>query len=418
MRKAHGLPPRPAPPGRGAGAVRFHPAPRDAEALDTVTREARGRPYVLFAATAGLPERDIPADLVEGLAARVLERDLLPVFTGRDYARGGRREYRPRDRRCLDLVDRLSVPGTARLLEGAAGLITCHSALNLLAWRLRKPQLLLYPGAVFERHIRPRDAWAFGADYPECFHGLFGAPDILSRAGRFLDSLEPDSRPGGPETRPPGPATRARITETATPKQENATMVSLDIPPECAAIPLDETIGRLTPVHEVRYLCWLAGTAPGNWVEIGCNKGLTTRDIAAHNPRKIIYAVDWFAGDGMAEEQKGERPGPHDFCVYARRLRNVVCLHARSAEINYRALVDVGVVFIDGDHSHAAVKADTEAALEYFRDRRGGGIIVWHDYYEDAPRWVGVKPYVDSLDLPLERIRGTWLATARIRGRE
>jgi hypothetical protein len=43
-----------------------------------------------------------------------------------------------------------------------------------------------------------------------------------------------------------------------------------------------------------------------------------------------------------------------------------------------------------------------------------GGSILWHDYYESAPYWVGVKRYVDGLDLDLARVDNTWLALAQI----
>ena len=115
----------------------------------------------------------------------------------------------------------------------------------------------------------------------------------------------------------------------------------------------------------------------------------------------------------MPAQQQSERPTPDDYCVYARRLPNVVCVHEKSAELNYAALRDVRLIFIDGDHTFDAGKEDSEAALAYLQSH-GGGLIVWHDYYEGGPAWVGVKPYVDSLELEIERVEGTWLALARI----
>ena len=70
-------------------------------------------------------------------------------------------------------------------------------------------------------------------------------------------------------------------------------------------------------------------------------------------------------------------------------------------------------IFIDGDHRFEAVKADTEAALEFLQ--AGGGTLVWHDYYEGAPAWVGVKRYLDSLALEIEQVEDTWLALASVK---
>jgi len=114
------------------------------------------------------------------------------VITGRSYDRHGRSELRKwpqAEGDIIDVVDRLSVPGTCALVQASAGLVTCHSALNLLGWHLRKPQLLLYPRSAWERHIRVPDQWAFGIGYPETVHAAFEDctewPQIASLVDRF-----------------------------------------------------------------------------------------------------------------------------------------------------------------------------------------------------------------------------------------
>jgi predicted O-methyltransferase YrrM len=394
MRARHRLPRRgiPAPAGPDA-PLHFYPAPSDTPALESIA----GKRCVIFSVSAGLPGRGIPPALVEELSRGVSQSGLVPVFVGRNYQRWGRAEYRPH---CgdgcggvVDLVDRLSVPGVARAVEGAAAVVCCHSAINLLAWFMRRPQLLLYPPDVYDRHIVHRDPWSFGADFPECRHALFDDPGV----GRMLrEVLDPTYRPQEMRGRP---------------------VKTVPLPPESRAIDLDPTIPRLTAAHEVRFLCWLARRTPGNIVEIGTNKGLTSRDLARANPDRIIYAVDYFASDGaLACEQRGERPSADDFCVHARDIPNVVCVHARSATLNYAALNNVRLVFVDGDHRFDAVKADTDAALEHLRSNEGG-VIVWHDYFEQGPAWVGVKRYVDTLDLDVHHVEGTWLAMAEVPGR-
>lgn len=395
MRAQHGLPAlRSIFPVTG-DSVRFYPSVQDLETLREVTR----RKVVVFAASAGLPDRNLPERVIYGVAEQAQRRGFLPVFVGRTYARHGRTEYRPTRGEGLDLVDALSVPGVASLLQSALGLVACHSAVSMLGCLTRKPQLLLYPHSVYERHIVAHDHWAFGTDFPECRHAQFGDPNIEALAASFFDNLRGDNVQ---ESQVPAASVHGRIVQ---------------LPAESQKINVDETIPRLTSAREVKFLCWLAQGTEGNVVEIGCNKGLTTRDLALTNPTKFVYAVDYFVRRQDHDWQICERPSAEELCVYARHLRNVVVLHADSAQLNYEALVDVDLIFIDGDHTFEGVRADTECALRFLSER-GHGTVVWHDYYETGPDWVGVKRYVDSLDLEIVRVDGTWIALTRLGKRE
>ncbi len=400
MRKHHGLPLLKPPLPVSSKHVEFYPAPSDFPIIEQFC----GKPYIVFSVSAGLPDRDVPMDLTKNLVREVRVRSLLPVFVGRNFNRFGRSEYRPEGDDLIDLIDKLTVPGVASVVQGAAGVVCCHSAISILSWLLRKPQLLLYPQSAYQQHIIHRDQWAFGIDFPECWHARFDNPDIKVVAKEFFDKISEQRQ------------VFARMSLTIL-ERRNKNMKTIPLPPESQTIKIDVSIDRLTPPHEVKFLCWLAHQIKGNVVEIGCNKGLTTRDIANTNPDKIIYAVDYFGADkSMTAQQESERPLPQDFCVHTRGMQNVVCVNAKSAELNYEALRKVKLIFIDGDHSFDSVKADTEAALAHLQ-RHGGGVLVWHDYYAGAPDWVGVKQYVDSLNLEIEQVEGTWLALAKVKGK-
>jgi hypothetical protein len=390
MRAKHRLPNRSIFPITGR-PVRFYPTEADRAALPDLQPQR----VIVFAPGAGLADRNLSPQLVSNLAAVARESGFLPVFVGRSYERHGRAEYYPVAGEGVSLVDVLSVPGVAALVESADGIVACHSAISMLGWCMRKPQLLLYPQSVYERHIAARDQWTFGIDFPECRHARFDDSHLVALAYKFFSDVKGARMDGLPV-----PSVRAR-------------RKTVRLPAESQSIELDETIARLTSAQETKFLCWLAQRAEGNIVEIGCNKGLTTRDLARSNPSKIVYGVDYFVRRAGHDWQIGERPSAEDLCIYARQLRNVVVLHADSASLNYEALVDVGIVFIDGDHTLEGVRADTECALRFLK-KRGGGIIVWHDYYETAPYWVGVRPYVDSLDLDIVRVEGTWIALAQL----
>jgi hypothetical protein len=156
--------------------------------LRAVSEEAAGRPIVVFAVSGGEPHKSLPRALVDRIAADVAEAGCLPVFVGRSYERNFREELK-----CfsvgVETVDRLTVPGTARLVQQSAGVVCCHSSINMLAWMERKPVLLLYGEAAFQEFIRPRTLWALGADYAETVHGRFSEFDD-GMMGRFLMRVE------------------------------------------------------------------------------------------------------------------------------------------------------------------------------------------------------------------------------------
>jgi len=193
MRRQHGLPPY-----RGTGEVyvlkdtecqpTFYPSPGDVRGLAGGTDTGNA---IIFSTCAGLPDRDIPAPIVTHLAGMAIEAGFIPVFVGRTYERFERGE-RWRDSvppGCVNLIDRLSVPGVARLVQSCVGVVCCHSAISMLGWYLRKPQFLLYPPSVVERHFKNRDQWSFGLSFQECFHECFTEPSWETQADGFFDYL-------------------------------------------------------------------------------------------------------------------------------------------------------------------------------------------------------------------------------------
>lgn len=163
-------------------AVKFFPAPADEHYL----RDLRIEQAVVMSPTAGLPDRSIPDKLVADIVNRLIERGRDIIFVGRNYERFGRREYDPPvHQQVHNLIDVLSVPGVMELVRRAAGLVTCHSALNIAAWHLKTPQLLMYPPSVYFRHfLGARNEWSFGLDWDITVHSIF---DSYSNAS--LDSF-------------------------------------------------------------------------------------------------------------------------------------------------------------------------------------------------------------------------------------
>lgn len=164
-----------------------------------------------------------------------------------------------------------------------------------------------------------------------------------------------------------------------------------------------------TPAHEVQWLCWKARSVAGDILEVGTHYGNTTRELAIHCPNKIVYSIDFITdAPTMHPSQQREMPTAETVGIRARGLPNVQLLLHDSKTFYYGAL-DIGLVFIDGDHTYEGVQGDTVMALDYFNGRRKPLTIVWHDYYDHA--WVSVKKFLTEKmgEYDLRSIKGTHL---------
>lgn len=159
---------------RNGAPVNFYPSMEDRILIQSIPR-----PYVVFALSAGVPSVNIPANVAEEAADVVCGKNIPVVTVGRNYLnvirnfKDGtygtipREEVRVKPRPGLvDTVDRLSIPGLATLVHGAAATFCCHSSTMILSWLLRKPVFALY-------HEMKKNEWegafstTMGKDYPE-----------------------------------------------------------------------------------------------------------------------------------------------------------------------------------------------------------------------------------------------------------
>jgi len=159
--------------------------------------------------------------------------------------------------------------------------------------------------------------------------------------------------------------------------------------------------------QDVKFLCWLARVrvpASLGILEIGCDRGQLTRELAVACPFRTIYAQDY------ALPYRGE------VGQIAVHLPNVVVLTSPSLMLRYDHL-NLGLIFLDGDRSTPGVVADTIKAWGYFRDTSNPGFIVWHDAQPGSES--GVRPYLENRIDPFHEVtfvNGTWLALAGFNG--
>lgn len=180
MRRQFGLPKYHGTPTDESIPVRFYSDPASEAEVDAVV----GRSQVLVVAPcAGESDRDLPEKDLNLVLRRAEVGRFTLVQIGKDYSRNDRpSEFRIRNlfttAPIIDWINQLSVPATLRLIAGAEGVVTAHSAVNMMAWYLHRRQLLLYPPHVQDRHFLRPDQWSFGV-WKEPYsalthHGLFG----------------------------------------------------------------------------------------------------------------------------------------------------------------------------------------------------------------------------------------------------
>lgn len=149
--------------------------------------------------------------------------------------------------------------------------------------------------------------------------------------------------------------------------------------------------------------------------EFGCNNGRTAAAILRNVPTIERYiGVDVQAGYKFAcEVQAREIPQvPGDLALDDPRFE-LVLRQRGTFDLTGYDLPDCDLVFIDGDHSEAAVRHDRELALQVVRS---GGLIVYHD--DNGLDAVDVSRVLDALagdGADIKHVSGTWFAIEAVR---
>lgn len=157
-----------------------------------------------------------------------------------------------------------------------------------------------------------------------------------------------------------------------------------------------------SPVADVVMLAKMAMCLkPKRVLEIGSFRGYTTKLLAEHTgPDSRIVAFDRDPRHGAAYR---------DTPLAAKIERRVGIVEAGAFACDGRQSYDL--IFIDADHTHGAVKHDTEVMLPLLSPE---GIMVWHDYanWGRFSKKNGVPEVLHELakTLPVVAIGGSWLA--------
>lgn len=150
-------------------------------------------------------------------------------------------------------------------------------------------------------------------------------------------------------------------------------------------------------------------------LEIGCNDGRTAKLMLANVPSIERYVgIDVPPGYQFAcAVQKNEVPKNPGHYAEGHKAFELLLRPRGSFDVTAEELGTFDVVFIDGDHSAAAVRHDTDLARKVLGR---GGLIIWHDYHDLGT--VDVRDVLQDSPLPgvtqPQHVAGTWIVAARL----
>jgi len=153
---------------------------------------------------------------------------------------------------------------------------------------------------------------------------------------------------------------------------------------------------------EAQRLTWLAARVPADKaiVEIGSLRGRSTCRLglgAAAGLGAHVWAIDTWGPYSPASGLKGgdQHRERFDFNIDLFGLgAQVTPIRADSREIAKVWQREIGLLFIDGEHTYEGIRGDYEGFHEHVV---AGGWLAIHDYYED---WVDIIRFVNETVFP------------------
>lgn len=131
-------------------------------------------------------------------------------------------------------------------------------------------------------------------------------------------------------------------------------------------------------------------------LEIGAWYGFST--IVMARVAKVVHSVDWHLGDSFSGRPDGGTFRQFQENLERHKVSSRVVVHLGDSRYILPMLRprSFDLVFVDGQHSHAAVRYDGVEARHLVKL---GGVVAFHDYGR-----FGVKYGVDEIGLPFELV--------------
>jgi hypothetical protein len=175
--------------------------------------------------------------------------------------------------------------------------------------------------------------------------------------------------------------------------------------------------GALPHFDLMALLSLLDDWKPSVVLEIGTFNGATTAAMALNAPNATIHTVDLPLGFDPGQEQPGEMPKDDFHLIEKRRvgegyasvpeIKNVVQHFADSAKWDFAPVKGASFFFIDGAHTYAYARNDTEKCLAVAAPRSR---FIVHDCDERHPEVVRYLYELVGQGIPVVRVKNTSLA--------
>jgi predicted O-methyltransferase YrrM len=177
-------------------------------------------------------------------------------------------------------------------------------------------------------------------------------------------------------------------------------------------VPLRGPFSRYLNQHETAILVALVkSVAPKVMIEFGCNAGITAKRVLENVPTLGKYIGVDVPVDHETTLQCQRSEVPASAGCYAADDPRFFLLTTRSQLLRTGHLEPCDAVFIDGDHSEAAVLHESRLARRLIR---GAGIIVWHDFSNPAVEVTQALNRLHAEGWPIEHVENSWLAFMRV----
>lgn len=163
----------------------------------------------------------------------------------------------------------------------------------------------------------------------------------------------------------------------------------------------------MTPHETAILVALIKSVAPEVMIEFGCNAGITAARVLENVPTIETYiGIDVpFEHVTTLRCQQGEVPA--NAGAHAASDERFHLLLAPSRSIVAADLERCDAVFIDGDHSEAAVLHESRLARELVRP---GGIICWHDFSNPDVEVTRALTRLEHEGWAIDCVEGSWLA--------
>jgi predicted O-methyltransferase YrrM len=180
---------------------------------------------------------------------------------------------------------------------------------------------------------------------------------------------------------------------------------------DLGVVPITGPFSKYMTPHETAILVTLVkSVAPKVMIEFGCNAGITAARLLENVPTLQHYIGIDVPSDHVTTLRCQRSEVPLNAGAHAADDARFHLLTVPSQTISADDLEPCDAVFIDGDHSEAAVLHESRLARELVRP---GGIICWHDFFNPDVEVTRALTSLQGEGWAINCVEDSWLAFLR-----